>query len=154
MMLRTGDRVRVRCSDGDVTASRYGYIDRIVASRTHAFVFLDDEIRARHVPVVDIVPVHVSTVDVYIADELLQRGEVPESAVRGELIRRWGWEADDAGLNLEGLVTLGDGTYADLDTWALAELNAGGAHYLLRAHFGCSTPRIVHIHAVPHYPGN
>lgn len=154
MMLRTGDRVRVRCADGDVIVSRYGYIDRIVASRTHAFVFLDDEIRARHVPVDNIVPVHVSTVDVFIADELLQRGTTPESAVRNELIRRWGWEADDAGLDLEDLIALDDGSYADLDTWALAELDAGGAHYLLRAHFGCSHPRVVHVHALPHYPGN
>ena len=154
MMLRTGDRVRVRCSDGDVIAFRYGYVERIVSARTHALVFLDDEIRARHVPVDDIVPVHVSTVDVFIADALLDRGTLPESTVRRELIRRWGWEADDAGLDVEGVIALGEGAYADLDTWALAELNAGGAHYLLRAHFGCSEPRTVHIHAVPHYPAN
>lgn len=154
MMLRTGDRVRVRSGDGDVMAYRYGYVDRIVASRTHALVFLDDEIRARHVPLDDIVPVHVTTVDVYLHTDLLERNVHPESAVRRELIRRWGWEADDAGLDVECVVGLADGAYADLDTWALAELDAGGVHYLLRARFDASAPGVVHVHAVPHYPTN
>ncbi|MEI7993137.1 MAG: hypothetical protein WCH93_12025, partial [Actinomycetota bacterium] len=70
-----------------------------------------------------------------------------------ELIVLWQAEAEQAGIDVERLVALPTGSRADLDTWALAELYAGGVRFLLRARFAVAPPT-VHVHAVPHYPQN
>jgi hypothetical protein len=154
-MLRTGDRVRVqqRGEDG-IPVYRYGYLDRLDAARTTAIVFLDDDIRATRVPVSDVSTIGITTVELCVDTVDLFRQLAHESALRERLVARWRDEAERAGLAIEGLVALAEGVHADFDTWALAELHAGGKRFLLRARFGCEPRRLIHVHALPHYGDN
>ena len=60
--------------------------------------------------------------------------------------------ADTAGLDIDALHSIGDGECDAPGGWCLAELNAGGAHYVLRA-FQCpSEPEMVRVRAEPRTP--
>jgi len=154
MMFRTGDRVRVtRKSPEGAPAFEYGFLERIDDGRTHAVVLLDDELSPQRVALADIAPIEIATVELCIDTNNMETAPSGEPALRDELIVLWQAEAEQAGIDVESLVALPTGSRADLDTWALAELHAGGVRFLLRARFAVSPPT-VHVHAVPHYPQN
>jgi len=153
-MFRTGDRVRVtRRSPEGTPAFEYGFLERIDDGRTHAVVLLDDDLRPQRVALADIAPIEIATVELCIDTKNMETAPAGEPALRDELVVLWQAEAEQAGIDIERLVALPTGSRADLATWALAELHAGGVRFLLRARFSASPPS-VHVHAEPHYPQN
>ena len=154
MMFRTGDRVRVtRRSPDGAHVFEYGFLERIDSGRTHAIVLLDDELSPQRVALADIAPIAIATVELCIDTNHMETAPSGEPALRDELVVLWQAEAEQAGINVESLIILPMGSRAGLDTWALAELHAGGVRFLLRARFTVAPPT-VHVHAVPHYPLN
>lgn len=155
-MLRAGDRVRVRCdapTDHPIVSYQYGYLESIDDTRTHAVILLDDDLTPQEVSLLSVSPVDIATLELCLdADRLHRSGG--ETALRDELVVLWQDEAEQAGLDIERLVPLPTGSTAGLDTWALAELQAGGVRFLLRARFAPAPPRLIHVHAAPHYPEN
>lgn len=156
MMLRAGDRVRVRrqSDPAQLTYSyEYGYVESIDDTRTNAVVLLDDDLTPRRVALVMVSPVDIATLELCLDADRFERSG-GETALRDELVVLWQDEAEQAGLDIERLVPLPTGSTAGLDTWALAELHAGGVRFLLRARFAPAPPRLIHVHAAPHYPEN
>jgi hypothetical protein len=160
-MFRTGDRVRVRCDNHERTEGgsavhsyEYGYIETIDDTRTHAVVLLDDDLNPRRVELVLVSTIDIATLELCLDGNTVGRSGSDEAAVRDELVVLWQDEAEQAGIDIERIVPLAAGTRADLDTWALAELHAGGVRFLLRARFDRTSPQTVRVHAVPHYPEN
>ena len=155
-MLRVGDRVRVRAdaTPGEpIVSYQYGYVESIDDTRTHAVILLDDDLTPQQVSVVRVSPVDIATLELCLDAELLKRSG-SETALRDELVVLWQDEAEQAGLDIERLVPLPAGATAGLGTWALAELQAGGVRFLLRARFAPAPPRLIHVDAAPHYPEN
>jgi hypothetical protein len=59
----------------------------------------------------------------------------------------WHAEADSAGLDVDALHALGDGLRDSSDSFALAELTAGGQQYVVRAFRLPNEPGIVRVRA-------
>jgi hypothetical protein len=146
MNLGAGDRVRVT-SDGDdgLPLVRYGFIGGIAGPHGPVMVMLDGEIGSAVVELCDVQAVSITTVELCLTgDDLMD-----DPDLRRGLVGLWSAEADSAGLDVDSLHALGDGTGLrdSSDSWALAELTAGGESYVVRAFHLPNEPETVRVRA-------
>jgi len=87
-------------------------------------------------------PVTVTTVELCLHGTDL----VDDPELRRGLVSLWHAEADSAGIEVEALHPIGDGR-CDESGWCLAELEAGGKHYLLRVIQFDFEPEMVRVRA-------
>jgi hypothetical protein len=147
MKFRVGDRVKVRLEGDDgLPLVQYGFVGGVATPDGPALVLLDDELGSEVVPLCDIEPIEVTTLELCLPGTDL----CGDNALRRGLVVMWQAEAEQAGLAVENVVPMGDGVLDDVGSWALAELWAGGERFVLRASMLANDPDMVHVRAVPH----
>jgi len=145
---RTGDRVRVRRETEDgLPLFQYGFVGGVAAPDGPAIVLLDDELGPEVVPFEDIQPIEVTTLELCLPGLDLCH----DAALRRGLVAMWQAEAEQAGLAIECLEPMGDGVRDDVGSWALAQLQAGGERFVLRACLEMTEPQTVHVRATAHH---
>jgi hypothetical protein len=148
MMLRPGDRVRVESiGDDGLPLVRYGFVGALPGPDGAVSVMLDGELGAAVIPRCRIEPVSITNVELRLAGTDL----MTEPSLRRGLLALWHAEADTAGLDVDALHPLGDGLRDSSDSWALAEMVAGGEHYVVRAFQLPTDPDVVHVRAAQRY---
>lgn len=148
MRFRAGDRVRVRrAGDDGLPFHQYGFVGGVAGPDGPAMVLLDDELGPVPIPLHDIEPIEVTTLELCLPDTDLCH----DGALRRGLVAMWQAEAEQAGLALEQVVPMGDGVRDDVGSWALAELWAGGERFVLRASLLAHDPECLHVRATPYH---
>ncbi len=143
---RPGDRIRLATTGDDgFPLVRYGFIGGVAGSAGPVVVMLDGELGGDIVDLADVEGVMVTTVELRLAGTDL----VDDPELRRGLVALWHAEADSAGLDVDSLHPIGDGMRDSSDSWALAELVAGGEHYVVRAVSLPGEPDIVRVRADP-----
>ncbi len=145
MRLHPGDRVRVvTTGDDGFPVVRYGFVGGLAGSQGPVMVMLDGELGGDVVALEHVEPVSVTTIELRLSghdlmlDPLLRRG----------LLSLWHAEADTAGIDVDSLHPLGEeGLRDSSDSWALAELMAGGEQYVVRAFCLPNDPQTVRVRA-------
>jgi hypothetical protein len=146
MTFLPGDRIRYETlGDDGLPLVRYGFIGGIAASGGPVVVMLDGELGGDVVNLAQVQPVTVTTVELCLHGTDL----VDEPNLRRGLLSLWTAEADTAGLDLDGVRPFGDGECDSPGCWCLAELDAGGDHYVLRAVQLPHEPEMVRVRAEP-----
>lgn len=143
-MLHPGDRVRVETTaDDGFPVVRYGYVGGVTGIDGPVVVMIDGELGGDVIELGDVQPVSITNVELCLAgDDLMS-----EPHLRRGLVALWHAEADMAGLDVDALHALGDGLRDSSDSWALAELVAGGEQYVVRAFHLPNEPDIVRVRA-------
>jgi len=141
---RAGDRVRLeQTGDDGLPLVRYGFVDGTPASHGPVVVMLDGELNG---DIVD--PSHVQPVTITNVELCLQGTDlVDDPELRRGLVALWHAEADSAGLDIDSLHAIGHGLRDSSDSWALAELMAGGEQYVVRAIQLPNEPEVVRVRA-------
>ena len=150
-MLNPGDRIRYECTGDDgLPLVRYGFVGGLAGTEGPVVVLLDGELGGDVVNRYQVQPVEVTTV------ELLLHGTdlVDDPELRRGLLALWQAEADTAGLDIDCTRTIGDGECDAPGGWCLAELNAGGDRYVLRAVQLPHEPEMVRVRAEIHTRGS
>lgn len=144
MILRPGDRVRVETTGDDgFPVVQYGFVGGVAGSHGPVVVMLDGELGGDVVDLCHVQPVSITNVELCLAgDDLMSEPEL-----RRGLVALWQAEADSAGLDVDSLHPLGDGLRDSSDSWALAELVAGGEQYVVRAFRFPNEPDVVRVRA-------
>jgi len=145
-----GDRVRYECIDDDgLPLVRYGFVGGVAGGGGPVVVMLDGELGGDVVNAAQVQHVTITTV------ELLLHGTdlVDEPELRRGLVSLWHAEAETAGLDVDSLHSIGDGECDAIGGWCLAELIAGGDHYVLRAVQLPHEPEMVRVRAEAHRQG-
>ena len=151
MTFRPGDRVRVETTGDDgLPMVRYGFVGGLAApdgsaSEHTVSVMLDGELAAAVIPRCRLRVVSVTNVELSLSGADL----MSEPSLRRGLLALWHAEADTAGIDVGGLHPLGDGLRDSSDSWALAEMVAGGERYVVRAFQLPGDPDTVHVRADP-----
>jgi len=144
MTFRPGDRVRFECvGDDGLPMVRYGFVGGVAGSDGPVVVMLDGELGGDILDLSQIQPVTITTVELCLTGSDL----MTEPELRRGLVALWHAEADTAGLDVDALHPLGDGLRDSSDSWALAELMAGGEQYVVRAFQLPNEPDMVRIRA-------
>lgn len=148
MSYSPGDRIRLEVTDDDgLPMIRYGFVGSLVTPDGPAVVMLDGDIGGEVVDLSQLALVSVTTVELTLAGSDL----IEEPELRRGLLAMWQAEADQAGLAVDSLrpigMPLGAGWRDSNDTWALAELVAGGEPYVVRAMTNATDPGIVRVRA-------
>jgi hypothetical protein len=145
---RTGDRVRVRRETEDgLPLYCYGFVGALAGPDGPVTVLLDDELGPEIVPLSELQPIGVTTLELCLPGLDLCH----DAELRRGLVAMWQAEADQAGLAIEHLEPMGDGVRDDVGSWALAQLHAGGERFVLRACVEMNEPQSVHVRATPHH---
>lgn len=141
-----GDRVRASAlGEGGIPEVRYGWVESLEGMR--AVVLFDGELTPELIHRGSIEPVEVTTVQLILAGrDLLDEGQL-----RRGLVKMWQAEADLAGLAVDGLEDFGDGTAIAPNRYALGEVVAGGASYVLVAGLFPSDQPTVFVKAEPRF---
>jgi hypothetical protein len=146
MMLSSGDRVRVTSvGDDGLPLVRYGFVGGIASPQGPVVVMLDGELGGDVFELCDVQPVSITNVELCLAgDDLMD-----DPDLRRGLVHLWHAEADSAGLDVDSLHPLGHGIGLrdSNDSWALAELVAGGEQYVVRAFHLPNEPDVVRVRA-------
>ncbi len=144
MMLGPGDRVRVETTaDDGFPVVRYGFVGALATTDDVVVVMLDGELGGNVVPQHHVRPVSITNVELCLdGDDLMSEPEL-----RRGLVALWHAEADSAGLDVDSLHPLGDGLCDSTGSWSLAELMAGGEHYVVRAFHLPGEPDLVRVRA-------
>lgn len=144
MTFRPGDRVRFECEGEDgLPMVRYGFIGGATSVDGAVIVMFDGELGGEVILLSQIQPVTITTVELCLSGSDL----MTEADLRRGLVALWHAEADTAGLDVDALNPLGDGLRDSNDSWALAELMAGGEQYVVRAFQMPNEPDLVRIRA-------
>jgi hypothetical protein len=144
MTFRPGDRVRLeRTGDDGLPLVRYGFIGGLAASSGPVVVMLDGELGGDIVDLSEVQPVMVTTVELRLWGADL----IDDPDLRRGLVALWHAEADSAGLAVDSLHAIGEGRRDSSDSWALAELTAGGQHYVVRAVQLPNEPQVIRVRA-------
>lgn len=145
MTFTPGDRVRHECVDDDgLPLVYYGFVDEVRDDGT-VIVLLDVELGYVPVHVDELQPVDVTTVELLLDG----RDLVDDPELRRGLVSLWQAEADDAGLDIDAVhaVESCTGRCNQQERWCLAELEAGGERYVLRAEQAVGAAFMVRVHA-------
>lgn len=127
---RAGDRVRLEMmGDDGLPLVRYGFVGGTPSGKGPVVVMLDGEIKGEIVDPSQIEPVAITTVELCLTGSDL----ITDPDLRRGLVALWHAEADSAGLDVDSLQPIGEGVRDSHESWALAELTAGGQHYVVRA---------------------
>ncbi|MFZ4810083.1 MAG: hypothetical protein ACOYL9_01950 [Ilumatobacteraceae bacterium] len=142
--LRPGDRVRVETTGDDgFPVVRYGFVGGVTGTEGPVVVMLDGELGGDVIDLRHVQPVSITNVELrLVGDDLMH-----DPALRRGLVALWHAEADSAGLDVGSLHSLGDGLRDSSESWALAELVAGGEHYVVRAFCLPNDPEVVRVRA-------
>jgi hypothetical protein len=147
MILRPGDRVRVETTGDDgFPVVKYGFVGGVVGNdpqRGPIVVMLDGELGGDVIDPCCVQPVSITNVELRLAGDDL----MTEPELRRGLVALWHAEADTAGLDVDALHPLGDGLRDSSDSWALAELMAGGQQYVVRAFRQPNEPGFIRVRA-------
>ncbi|CAB4576334.1 MAG: hypothetical protein F2534_14140 [Actinobacteria bacterium] len=148
MILRPGDRVRVETTGDDgFPVVKYGFVGGVTGGDDlhpgPVVVMLDGELGGDVIDPCCVQPVSITNVELRLAGHDL----MDEPELRRGLIGLWHAEADTAGLDVDALHPLGDGLRDSSDSWALAELTAGGEQYVVRAFCLPNEPGVVRVRA-------
>ncbi len=146
MTLRPGDRVRVETTGDDgFPVVKYGFVGGIAGSEGQGpiVVMLDGELGGDVIDSCCVQPVSITNVELCLSGDDL----VTDPDLRRGLVALWHAEADSAGLDVDALHALGDGLRDSSDSFALAELTAGGQQYVVRAFRMPNEPGIVRVRA-------
>jgi hypothetical protein len=142
--LRPGDRVRIETmADDGLPMVKYGFVGGVAGSDGPIVVMLDGELGGDVVDLCHVQLVSITNVELCLAGSDLMY----EPHLRRGLVALWHAEADTAGLDVDALHPLGDGLRDSNDSWALAELVAGGEQYVVRAFQLPNEPDIVRVRA-------
>jgi hypothetical protein len=130
MTFSPGDRIRYESTGDDgLPLVRYGFVGGVAATGGPLIVMLDGELGGDVVNLAEVQPVTVTTVELVLHGTDL----IDEPELRRGLLSMWMAEADTAGLDIDSMRALGDGTCDEPGGWCLAELRAGDERYVLRA---------------------
>lgn len=144
MNLLPGDRVRVETmGDDGFPVIKYGFVGGVAGSNGPVVVMLDGELGGDILDLSQVQPVSITNVELRLAGTDL----MTDPELRRGLVALWHAEADEAGLDVDALHPLGDGLRDSSDSWALAELVAGGEQYVVRAFQLPNEPEIVRVRA-------
>lgn len=144
MIFTPGDRIRYECTGDDgLPLVRYGFIGGVAGSAGPVVVMLDGELGGDVVNASQVQHVTVTTVELCLHGTDL----VDEPELRRGLVSLWHAEADTAGIDVDSLHSIGDGECDAPGGWCLAELVAGGDHYLLRAVQLPHEPEMIRVRA-------
>ena len=132
-MFQAGDRVRwASLGDDGFPIVRYGFVRGADGDRSRVAVMLDGELKGDTMVDLDqLEPVTITNIELHLQGSDL----LDDPSLRQGIVNLWAAEADQAGLEVRSLEYLGHkgwGSSSD-EGCALAELRAGGAHYILRA---------------------
>ncbi len=132
-MFQPGDRVRWETTGVDgLPLVRYGFVGGCNGTGDRVAVMLDGDLKGDTViDTSQLAPVSITNIELRLhGGDLLD-----DPSLRQGLINLWSAEADQAGLEVCALHGLGTGVRdGTTDGFALAELQAGGRQYVLRAH--------------------
>ncbi|MFM2071006.1 MAG: hypothetical protein RLZZ623_1269 [Actinomycetota bacterium] len=143
-MLHPGDRVRVETTaDDGFPVVRYGFIGGVTGADGPVVVMLDGELGGDVIDLCDVQEVSITNVELCLTGDDL----MTEPHLRRGLVALWHAEADNAGLDVDSLHPLGDGHLDANDSWALADLFAGGEQYVVRAYCLPHEPDVVRVRA-------
>lgn len=144
MRLHPGDRVRVETmGDDGFPVVKYGFVGGVTGTEGPVVVMLDGELGGDIVELCHVQPVSVTNVELRLGGDDL----MTDPSLRRGLVALWHAEAEQAGLDVDSLHALGDGLRDSNDSWALAELVAGGEQYVVRAFHLPNEPDIVRVRA-------
>ena len=144
MNLLPGDRVRVETmGDDGFPVVKYGFVGGVTGSNGPVVVMLDGELGGDILDLSQVRPVSITNVELCLAGSDL----MTEPDLRRGLVALWHAEADEAGLDVDALHPLGEGLRDSNDSWALAELVAGGEQYVVRAFQLPNEPDVVRVRA-------
>jgi hypothetical protein len=138
-------RVETTGDDG-FPVVKYGFVGGLTGSSEHSgpiVVMLDGELGGDVIDPCCVQPVSITNVELRLTGDDL----MTEPALRRGLVALWHAEADSAGLDVDALHPLGDGLRDSSDSWALAELMAGGEQYVVRAFCLPHEPDVVRVRA-------
>lgn len=144
MTYRPGDRVRVvTTGDDGLPLVRYGCVGGMAGRDGPVVVMLDGELGGDVLDPSEVELVTVTRLELCLSgDDLMD-----DDGLRRGLVGLWCAEADAAGLDIEALHPLAETLRDSSDSWALAELTAGGEHYVLRALRTPNEPGTVRLRA-------
>lgn len=142
-----GDRVRwMTIGDDGLPLTRYGFVGGTNGDATRVAVMLDGELKGDTViSCEELAPVEIATVELRLHGADL----LDDPSLRQGLVNLWSAEADQAGLEIRGIQPLGTGVRDAGDSFALAELQAAGRHWVLKAMPDVSAPDMICVRANP-----
>jgi len=131
MSFQPGDRVRWNTTgEAGFPLIRYGFVGAHEHANGRVVVMLDGDLKGNTViPIGDLEFVTITNIELqFTGSDLLD-----DPSLRQGLVNLWSAEADQAGLDV-GLSHLGTGVVDTVGNgFALADLQSGGQHYVLRA---------------------
>lgn len=144
MRFQTGDRVVQRVVDDDgLPRNRYGTIGGVLTPGGPVVVMFDEMLGGDIVDSSDIELVLISSVELEL--DGVDLADDPD--LRRGLAAMWLAEIERAGVSVDSHFLLGAGLRDSSDTWALAEVNAHGATYIVRVHTDPNAPGVVRVRA-------
>ncbi|MEO6572022.1 MAG: hypothetical protein ABIO83_10815 [Ilumatobacteraceae bacterium] len=145
-MFQPGDRVRWETTaDDGLPMVRYGFVGGTSLGEDHVVVMLDGDLAGDTlIRRVELAPVTITNIELHLhGSDLLD-----DPSLRQGLVSLWSAEADQAGLEVGPISLLGTGVRdTQGDGFALAELHAGGRHYVLRAVCEANGSEMVRVRA-------
>lgn len=130
MTLRDGDRIRIEQIDSDgLPLVRYGFVGGVPSGVGPIVVMLDGDLSGTIVDPSEVRRVELGTLELRLHGVDL----IDEPDLRRGLVALWQAEADNAGLDVNGVRPIGDGLRSSGDSWALAELTFAEQVYVIHA---------------------
>jgi hypothetical protein len=143
-MYSLGDRVRVSLTAEDgLPLVRYGFVRSVADTSGPVVVMFDGEIGSEEIALEQLEPVTVTSLDLCLEGD----GLVDDPELRRGLAPLWQAEAEDAGLDVDGMVHLNGDGVGPGGSWTLAHFTSGGERYALRA-LSMHHNSVVRVHAV------
>jgi hypothetical protein len=145
-MFSLGDRVRwATMGDDGFPMVRYGFVGGVASEAGPVVVMLDGELGGDVIDLSQLEPVSITTVELHLDGSDL----IEDPELRRGLVHLWQAEAESAGLAVDDLECLDGGRREPNDSWSLASLDAGGAHYVVRALKDATKPGAIRVRADP-----
>lgn len=144
MKFETGDRVLRRTLDEDgIPITRYGTVGGVISPDGPLVVMFDDVLGGDALDPAEVDIVLLTTVELRL--DGVDLADDPD--LRSGLASMWLAELERAGLSVDASFLLGAGLRDSSDTWALAEVRAHGATFIVRVHTNPNEPGVVRVRA-------
>lgn len=144
MRFETGDRVVQKLLDDDgLPRTRYGTVGGVLTPGGPIVVMFDDVLGGDILEADQVELVLITTIELQLDGVDL----AADPDLRQGLASMWLAELERSGLAVDSHFLLGAGLRDSSDTWALAEVNAHGATYIVRVHTDPNSPGVVRVRA-------
>lgn len=144
MRFETGDRVVQKLLDDDgLPRTRYGTVGGVLTPGGPIVVMFDDVLGGDILEADQVELVLITTIELQLDGVDL----AADPDLRQGLAAMWLAELERSGLAVDSHFLLGAGLRDSSDTWALAEVNAHGATYIVRVHTDPNSPGVVRVRA-------